>query len=181
MNTITGTSYVWSNMISFWTFLPPASAVEVIESELWVCVCVCQHSHAKPFDLWPWFLVWRLTLTLVRLGLLVKVVGQRSWSPGQKIWFSGFCLKGIQSTLVSLYSNQIPPPISYTVMRCVCQSIRAKRTFWEKVCTWGERWRYVNAQVFSCLIILLILHQSKTCMTLFFQVKFKRQGWNWKR
>ncbi len=34
-------------------FLPPASAVEVIESELWVCVsvCVCQHSNGQ--TVWP--------------------------------------------------------------------------------------------------------------------------------
>ncbi len=29
-------------------FLPPASAVEVIESEPSFCECVCEHSHSRP-------------------------------------------------------------------------------------------------------------------------------------
>ncbi len=35
---------------------------------------------AEPFGLWPWYLAWGWTLTLVRLGLKVKVNGQRSRS-----------------------------------------------------------------------------------------------------
>ena len=59
-----------SGLNSAWAqceFLPPASAVEVIESEPSVCVSVCLSVNtltAKPFDLWPWFWVWKLTLTL---------------------------------------------------------------------------------------------------------------------
>ncbi len=51
-----------------------------------VCVSVCVSVRTlttEPFDLWPWFLVWELTLTLARLGLYVKVVGQRSRSLGK--------------------------------------------------------------------------------------------------
>ncbi len=46
-----------------------------------LCVCVCVYALLfKPFDLWPWFLAWGSTLTLARLGLSVKVVGQSSRS-----------------------------------------------------------------------------------------------------
>ena len=47
------------------------SAVEVIESELCLFVCVCLSVRtltSGPFDLWPWFMVWELTLTLAGLG-----------------------------------------------------------------------------------------------------------------
>ncbi len=38
----------------------------------------------EPFDLLIWFLAWMSTLTLARLGLQVKVVGQRSRSSCDK-------------------------------------------------------------------------------------------------
>ncbi len=54
-------------------FLPPPSAVEFIQSEPCVSVCVSTLA-AEPFDLWPQFSVWNLTLA--RPGLQVKVKGQ---------------------------------------------------------------------------------------------------------
>ena len=53
--------------------LPPASAVEVIESVPSVCLSVCPSVStltSEPFDLWPWFLAWELTLTLARLSMV---------------------------------------------------------------------------------------------------------------
>ncbi len=42
-------------VIGLISLLPPASAVEVIESE--PCVCLCFRTlTVEPFDLWPWFL-----------------------------------------------------------------------------------------------------------------------------
>ncbi len=38
---------------------------------------------SKRCDLWPWFLAWGSTLTLTRLGLKAKVIGQRSRSNGK--------------------------------------------------------------------------------------------------
>ena len=43
------------------------------------CLSVCT-LLTKQFDLWPWFLVWRLTLNLASLTLKVKVIGQCSRS-----------------------------------------------------------------------------------------------------
>ena len=47
------------------------------------CVCVCLSAStltANPFDLWLWFLAWKLTLTLARMGLKVMVIGQvQTW------------------------------------------------------------------------------------------------------
>ena len=54
-------------------FLPPASAVEVIETEPFVCVCVCEcvcvclfvsALTAEPFDIWSQNLVQGLTSSL---------------------------------------------------------------------------------------------------------------------
>ncbi len=64
---------------------PPASAVEGIKSVLSVCVCVrasvCSSVSAltdEPFDIRTQNLVERLTLTISRMSLTVKVIGQRS-------------------------------------------------------------------------------------------------------
>ena len=48
--------------------------------------CVCPSVSAltpKPFDLQPWYSVCRSTLTLARMGVKVKVVGERSRSNAQ--------------------------------------------------------------------------------------------------
>ena len=65
-------------------FLPPASAVEVIESVPSVCVSVCQHSHN--WTVLTQNLTCRSTWTISRSSLMFKVIGQRSWSPGEKMW-----------------------------------------------------------------------------------------------
>ena len=49
---------------------------------------------AEPFDLRPWCLVCRLTLTLARLGLYVKVVGQGQMP---KIVFWHHCYPALRS------------------------------------------------------------------------------------
>ena len=57
-----------------------------------VCLCVClpvDALTAKPLDLGPRFLAWMLTLTLVRMDLKVKVIGQSSRS---NIEIAFFCL-----------------------------------------------------------------------------------------
>ena len=43
-------------------FLPPASAVEVIESELSFCVSVCEHSHGG--TVWPTTLIFDMIVGL---------------------------------------------------------------------------------------------------------------------
>ncbi len=56
-----------------------------------VCVCVCLSVcilMAKPFDLRPWFLACWLTLTPGRMGLKVKVIGQRSRSNIKIVFYS---------------------------------------------------------------------------------------------
>ncbi len=61
----------------------------------------------EPFDLWPSFLAWRSTLTLARLGLQVKVIGQSSRSHGNKLCF---CHVSCQEhpKIVTLYVWQRP-------------------------------------------------------------------------
>ena len=64
---------------------PPASAVEGIKSVPSVCVCVCVSVSAlmaEPFDIQNQNLVEALTLIIFRMSLKVKVIGQRSRSPG---------------------------------------------------------------------------------------------------
>ncbi len=84
--------------------LPPASAVEVIETVLSVCVCVCvcvcpcvSALAAEPFDIWSQNLVQGMNLMISWMSLMVKVKGQRSRSPDPKsdshdflIWVSGY-------------------------------------------------------------------------------------------
>ena len=58
-----------------------------------VCVCVCLFVSAltaEPLNIWSRNLVQGLTLIISRTSLLVKVIGQRSRSRGQKTSFSGF-------------------------------------------------------------------------------------------
>ncbi len=76
----------------------------VASVRLSMCLCVCWRSPVwtvwptcvcvfvgallfEPFDLWPWFLAWALTLTLARLGFQVKVIGQSSRSNSNKSCF----------------------------------------------------------------------------------------------
>ena len=64
-------------------FLPPASAVEVIETEPSVCVSVCPCVNtltAEPIDVRSQNLVHGLTLMTSRTGSMFKVIGQRSRS-----------------------------------------------------------------------------------------------------
>ncbi len=58
-----------------------------------VCVCVCASVSAltaDPFDIWSRNLVQGLTLMTSWTSLLVKVIGQRSRSRGQKTSFPRF-------------------------------------------------------------------------------------------
>ncbi len=74
-------------------FFPPASAVEGIKSVPSVCESVCllvSALTAQSFDLGSRNSVWGLTFIKSRPSLKVKVIGQRSRSPGQKIAFSKF-------------------------------------------------------------------------------------------
>ncbi len=73
-------------MFSSYLF-PPASAVEGIKSVPSVCVCVSvclsvSALTAEPFDIQTRNLVEALTLQISRMSLKVKVIGQRSRSPG---------------------------------------------------------------------------------------------------
>ncbi len=75
--------------------LPPVSAVKVIKTEPSVCVCPSVSTlMAEPFDTRSWNLVQKLTLILSSTSLMVKVMGQRSRSPGQKSDFQDFMLWG---------------------------------------------------------------------------------------
>ncbi len=65
-------------------FFPPVSAVEGIKSVPSVCVCVCASVSslaAELFDVRTQNLEWGSTLTISRMSLQVKVIGQRSRSP----------------------------------------------------------------------------------------------------
>ena len=55
--------------------LPPASAVEVIETVPSVCLCV-NTLRAEALDIWSGNLVQGLTLMISRTRLMVKVKGQ---------------------------------------------------------------------------------------------------------
>ena len=74
--------------------LPPTLAAEVIETVLSVCVClfVCLSVSTltgEPFNVWPRYLVQGLTLMTSWTCFMVKVIGQRSRSSGQKRHFHG--------------------------------------------------------------------------------------------
>ncbi len=74
-------------------FSPPASAVEVIKTVPSVCVCVCLSVSAltaEPCVVWSQNLAQGLTLIISWMSSKMKVIGQRSRSPGQKTWFPGF-------------------------------------------------------------------------------------------
>ncbi len=77
-------------VIIFCFIFPPASAVEGIKSVPSVRLCVCLSFSSltpEPFDVRTQNLVEGLTLTISQMSSMVKVIGQRSRSPGQKTWF----------------------------------------------------------------------------------------------
>ncbi len=79
------------------------------------CVCLCVSAClsvctllAKRFDLWPWFLALRLTLTLASVTLKVKVVGQRSRSNTKIVFFQPSVRKvGQRSTACENLQNDV--------------------------------------------------------------------------
>ena len=78
------------------SLLPPASAVEVIESVPSVGVCVCLFVNAlksEVFNIGTWNLVCGTSVTMTQTSSKVKVIGQRSRSRGQKTLFPGYCIK----------------------------------------------------------------------------------------
>ena len=118
------------------TSLPPASAVEVIQLGLSFCVfclSVCLSVStlmAKLLDLWPQFLVWELTLTLARVGIVGQGSRSRPRSQSQKMLFTGFCPKGIP--MWNHYGQWWDFTWCHSMMSlCVSQSI-TKKDFWPK-------------------------------------------------
>ena len=69
-------------------FLPPTSAVEVIETERLVCVGV-RTITTELCDIQTRKFKCRSTWTISRSSFMVKVIGQMPWSPGGKMWFPG--------------------------------------------------------------------------------------------
>ena len=75
-----------------------------------MCLCVCLFVGtltAEPFDISSQNLVYGLTLMISRTSLMVKVIGQRSRSPGQK--------RDIQYFLVRVPGTKT---LAYSVMLC---------------------------------------------------------------
>ncbi len=52
-----------------------------------VCVCVCLALTGERTNIRTWILVWRSSGRISSSSLKVKVIGQRSRSPGQKTFF----------------------------------------------------------------------------------------------
>ncbi len=147
-------------------FLPPASAVEVIESVLSVCLWVCPSVSTlttKSFEVRTRNFACVLTWTISRSSSRVKVIGQRSKPPGEKMWCWGnstdFFLiwKSWYKTLVVMSGRLMMPQLEFTPSCDV--------TKW---CHLGKmtlrHWRYVNAQVFfwyiQNIISKLVLHPN---------------------
>ena len=59
---------------------------------LGVCLCVCLSLMAKRTDVWTWFLAGRSNGRISRSSLKVKVISQRSSSPGQKGFPTGISI-----------------------------------------------------------------------------------------
>ncbi len=76
-------SLVWRLTVRSTWLIIDREAREIIRLIASVCPSV-DALTSELFGLWPWFLAWRLTLTLAGLGLKVKVVGQCSRSNNKK-------------------------------------------------------------------------------------------------
>ena len=114
-----------------------------------VCVSVCQLVStvmAEPFEVRTPNLVQVLTLMISKSNLMVKVIGQRSRSPGHKTWFLAVQL-GYFGTIIGL-----------------CVSIHhEKRTLWQRNFNNAGRRRCVNAQAlpFALRRLSLIITTTK--------------------
>ncbi len=77
--TVDHSQVVTLSPISYWSLLPPASAVQVIESVPSFCLLVCALT-AEPFEIPTRNVVWASSWSISRMSSMIKVIGQRSKS-----------------------------------------------------------------------------------------------------